>query len=689
MFNNKGQIELHLGSSTNITSQITIHGRDHPIYLTNPPYVNDQPLIDNFALLYFLSTFNNKKYSFTQTQTIKKTRKIAKQIFTHFITISRNQTELFKIFFQTSGNHFVIQVLNACDKIKYSKKNILLNKKERLVYVFNKKIRTNLDPTLPIQIQKNDGISELSDYYNNKSVNRSEQNQITSSLFYSVAPFNPKTIKHLNHKMMNPDNTIEGIFENFGGTLFKFHPKEKVNLIEYPFEVFAYFSPYFTEIVESKQFNLSTTIELDATFRALAPYALCVPTLIFRNTGIPLGILISPSEKTSLYSLFFESLKKFDEVNKNSEENSLFLKFKKKKYLTDEHKAFTKLSSIYGLDIYNCLVHLIRSIGANSLLGLLMKDMVFTFSGHEWSHNQFRFYHTLRYLYESRNQNDDDNRFIKVCQVLGINLDGNEIETKKEYSPIYKRLDARIPTTTNHVESMHKQINTLFKGSRMSLHLRLAYIIKYIMDRTLRTNASAHSNLKAHFKNLKQIAKNAVSKNKDSITIYTKEYCACYKQIYYSVIFWIDIPCIHTILCDNFNENEYINEMRKLDINFSFKKEKFKVYDIETNMTFRKRKNKNVNDDDDDDKPPINIGVEEFNEENALKRIIKHTESQLSSVINKYNLNFTVIAVDLNTELLLNDEIREIKLKNEEEYLALFQVKLWFKILEGRKNIVV
>ena len=120
---------------------------------------------------------------------------------------------------------------------------------------------------------------------------------------------------------MNPDNTIDGVFKNFGGTLYKFHPKEKVDPTEYPLEVFAYFTPYFQSIVESKQF--------DATFSALSPYVLWVPTLIFRNSGIPLGFLISPSEKTSLYCMFFESLKKFDEENQNSEENSLFLKFKK------------------------------------------------------------------------------------------------------------------------------------------------------------------------------------------------------------------------------------------------------------------------------------------------------------------------------------------------------------------------
>lgn len=688
MFNTQGQIKLLLGTSTNVTSQIAIRGRQHPIYLTYPPFDNNKPLIDNFTVLYFLSTFKNTKYSFSQTKKIKTKKQIAKQIFTNFIIISRKQTELFKIFFQTSGNYFVIQVLHADDKIKYSKIYSKLHTKERIVYLFKNKIRQSLDPNLPIQVENNKGISEFSDFYNNQSVDKTKQNQITASLFYSVAPFDLKTIKRTQYKTLNPDNSLEGIFNNFGGTLFKFHPKESINLTEYPFEVFAYFSPYFEEIVESTQFEIATTIELDATFRVLSPYALCIPTVIFRNTGIPLGILISPSEKTSLYCMFFEALKKFDEVKENSEENSLFLKFIKKKYLTDEHKSFTKLSTIYGLEMYNCMVHLIRSIGANSLLGLLLKDMLFTFSGEEWSNNLSRFYHTFNILYEFSDKKESDIRFIKVSQVLGLDSYGNEVQVKKEYSPLYKRLEYNVPSTTNHVESMHKQLNTIIKGKRLSLQLRLAITIKYIIDRTFRTDISAHLNLKSHLKNLQKNAEKAISKNKNIKSYYMKSYCNCYKQIYYSELFWTTIPCIHTILKEDFDVKYYVNQMKNYDFNFSFKKDNLKVYDISTDLTFRKRKARNDNNADDDDQTPINMKIDEFNTNDPLTRIINHTESQLADILKSNNINFTVLALNLQSELLLDEEVSKIKKENIDRYFALFQVRLWFKILENR-NIIV
>ena len=73
-----------------------------------------------------------------------------------------------------------------------------------------------------MKLQKNDGIKELSDFYNNVSVNRKIQNQLTASIFYSVAPFNPKTISKNRNKIINPDDTIDGVLNTFGGKYFIF-----------------------------------------------------------------------------------------------------------------------------------------------------------------------------------------------------------------------------------------------------------------------------------------------------------------------------------------------------------------------------------------------------------------------------------------------------------------------------------
>lgn len=83
------------------------------------------------------------------------------------------------------------------------------------------------------------------------------------------------------------------------------------------------------------------TLELDATFDGLEPYVTCIPAIIYRNTSIHLGLLISISESTSLYSFFFQSLKKMD-VEKPNPNFSYYEKYAEKNYIIDEHKSFIK-----------------------------------------------------------------------------------------------------------------------------------------------------------------------------------------------------------------------------------------------------------------------------------------------------------------------------------------------------------
>ena len=106
--------------------------------------------------------------------------------------------------------------------------------------------------------------------------------------------------------------------------------------------MFAWFSPYFDAKIELEKFNVMTTIELDSTFTALEPYTIRVPTIIYWNSSIPLGLLASTSESTSVYSLFFESLKELDK-KKPDQRFSYYQKINEKKYLIAQHKSFIEL----------------------------------------------------------------------------------------------------------------------------------------------------------------------------------------------------------------------------------------------------------------------------------------------------------------------------------------------------------
>lgn len=314
MFDEDGRFSLRLGTSKKIFTTNILRETNRSVFLTKDPFNNKEPLLDHFTALAFLSTLSDKFFHFTQTMVSCIT--IAGQRFTHCMEIYYNHTIVFKFRYQVSGNYFVIQIKNTCG-IEFDKEDVKLNINSRNVYIYANPMLIDLNTKSSLNFLRNSGISEISDFYNNSSVDRTKQNPLTPTLFYSVAPFDPKTIARTKNKIINPDNTISGIIQTFGGQFFRFHNSEEISLDDYPFQIFSWFSPYLDFIINSDQFNLITTIELDATFNALDPYVISVPHLIYRNTGIPIGILVSLSESASLYSIFFESLKKLDEQKPN------------------------------------------------------------------------------------------------------------------------------------------------------------------------------------------------------------------------------------------------------------------------------------------------------------------------------------------------------------------------------------
>ena len=659
--------------------------RHRAVFLTKPPFNNKEPLLDNFTTLVFLSTLSDSKFHFSQTKKSEVT--IVGQKFTNFIEISHKGKPIFILRYQKTGNYFIIQILNICVDISFKKNEILLNKNKRKVYIYNNPIIANPNTESLIKIQKNAGISEISDFFNNVSVDKTAQNQLTASIFYSVSPFNVKTITRNKNKLINPNDSIEGILNGLGGMFFKFSSNDEISLDEYPFQIIAWLTPYLESIIESEDFDLMTTIELDSTFDALDPYTICIPVIIYRNSGIPLGMLISISESASLYSLFFESLKELDKKKPNPH-FSYYEKFVVKKYLTDEHKSFVKLQKKYNLDMYNCFVHLIRTIGANSLLAYFLSDLLFTYSEKEWNNNLIRMCYTFQNLYKEKSLNADVTRFDKVAQVLGQDAEGNPIEKKLSYSPIYLRSADRIPTCTNHIESLHMQINQLTKGSK-SLPLRFGIICKYILDRTKRINKSVIDNLKNYINTLKKKAANSASSQK-----HTVGKCNCAKKFYFSQLYCIEVPCIHDICSENFDESLLIETIKFNSLDFLQKNYTFslEVFEIVTDMKFNKKKVTNSND--------TNTGSLQttsslaFNpdyeiEDDPISYIIKHTEYQLATVIRKHNINLAISSLQLYDEMMSDAQLIQEKENNQPSFWAMYQMRLWKNVLKGRQPILI
>jgi hypothetical protein len=48
--------------------------------------------------------------------------------------------------------------------------------------------------------------------------------------------------------------------------------------------------------------------ELGATYQAGRPYAAIVPTAVIRNAGVPLGLVLTPTERAASYELFWDDM---------------------------------------------------------------------------------------------------------------------------------------------------------------------------------------------------------------------------------------------------------------------------------------------------------------------------------------------------------------------------------------------
>ena len=371
---------------TDLNDPSSIINTHNPYYLKSPPY--DKDSIDLFTFILFLSTFDENLFDFILTTGLTRTKEQQK-LDCRIIIIEKNtEKEIFKLSFNSLGNIFYIQLLGTSQLIKYDTgfSNLESHKTPTFFYKYSYTRDPNIDTPYKI-VYPRKIFQKLSRLFNSKNSNPNT-NQFTAFIFYRIAPFNKKTVQRKFLETIDPFHDLKNIFQQLGGNLFVIYGNGPFKCNKKDVFAFAWLNPYIDQI-----FDLGKTIELDGTFRVLFPYVACIPQMVFKNTGIPLGILAGPSESSNLYSLFFESLKILD--------GELFNKAMNYFYITDEHKCFKKLSKKYNISIYNCYTHLIRSVGANSLLGLLLKDILYCPTSDEYFANFIKNSHALLSLYKN------------------------------------------------------------------------------------------------------------------------------------------------------------------------------------------------------------------------------------------------------------------------------------------------
>ena len=501
-------------------------------------------------------------------------------------------------------------------------------------------------------------------------------NQYTSLLFFRIAPFHPKTIRRLENS--NPENDLLKIFTPLGGWLFIVKGKGIFTCKGEDVMMFSWFYPYFKNV-----FLKGTAIELDTTFKVLKPLKTVIPQLIIKNTGVPLCLLAGPSESTNLYSLFYESIRKID-IN-------LFQKCLNMNYITDEHKCFISLKRKYNIVIYNCFAHLIRSVGASSPLGWLLKDILFTASKEEYERKLDQFKYTLIDTYNTfhcKDDSKDDKRYIKVGKILGVNVIGQPIEIEKSYTPLFERIERKTPTTTNFAESFHQKINSVAGNQHLNICSRLTLLANQILTRLTNIGQSSVSNLRFYINSLKKKANEKVSNGTGSAQSYSKENCSCSRSKYYSMMYDIDLPCIHMILNPKWDDiSDLINEEFKNAQSFdlSLPKQGLSFDYLDTIQIDEENEEEEESSDISDSIifECVKDDLEEY--DTPIRYFIFHTYNQVKDYLKVDPIKVAETVIEVQKELLNTVEGRDLMQNDEQHYNAIWQVKTWERLNKLRK----
>lgn len=613
-------------------------------------------------------------YHYLPTTDIENIEYCPKLIITQKSTDLFPEKKVFKLQFDSFGKHFYLQIIDTSHYIRYEEIMFKRLRRKKPMYLYTFSFIKDYNLTTPYQIRYSQNLfHRISVIFNNKTAS-AEVNQFTAMLFYRYSPFNHKVEIKNQMRQINPSDDLYFIFQNHSGYLLMIEGDGPFVFREKRIKSFCWLHPYYNDFL-----NKGTAIGLDATFRVLKPYKLCVPQCIINNTGVPLGIATAPSESFALYSLLFETVFQLD--------NNTFQTLQRKAFISDEHKSFNKLQSVYNIKIYKCIMHLIRSVGANSLLGFLFKDILYSYTDKEFDRNQLKYSFILKNLYAedlaaSKNKKFGDAHYIKVGKSLGIDPHGNYIPAEESYSPLYRRISLNVPTTNNHCESYHSKINSIAGDQRYTINNRLSLLSKHIMNRLKQLDQSSLCNLRTYIRNLKKKANEKVEKNPQLLDRYNKYECDCQKSSYYSKMYGIDLPCIHMILNDKW-DTDVAQYIEHISISSYYKDQKLKFLVIPETL------NQDENNEEEEEKDKTFISDNDFVYETKVsddpeEMLIYNTYKKFKKICKIDQYEVGGIVAKAIQEILDSEENKEKMHENYDEYLALVQVKTWTEIIRRK-----
>lgn len=287
--------------------------------------------------------------------------------------------------------------------------------------------------------------------------------------------------------------------------------------------------------------GMGSYIQIDASFYALSPYVYSIPLLIYNNASIPLGIIMGPSENEKLYEIFYQCV-----------ENIIGPKINNIPILSDEGTAIASFALKRHIDQYYCYRHMIEKIGSNTYIAQIVKRLLFIPKIENYEIELVQAIKEVNNLIKNNEISvKTTNQFIKI---FGLNINNNTIKSysSNHSNGLWNRQLIGISTCSNHIESLHRALNTLVantKNINKKTNLVFAKIIEMI------DNFERNSRKQA-VKLLKHLSSKA---EEMEIPQFAQCNCNCGWDEVYSNRFGINnFPCIHSIKLSNLQLNNLI-----------------------------------------------------------------------------------------------------------------------------------
>jgi hypothetical protein len=280
--------------------------------------------------------------------------------------------------------------------------------------------------------------------------------------------------------------------------------------------------------------------ELDASFKAIRSYVYCVPLAIIRNVGVPLGLVVGPSESEEMFASFADGL-----IAKGMERECLHAIA----LLSDEGKALLAYGRRYHAVHFACFRHWLESLGLRTLAALLGRRLLFTRT--EAAYNAMLAQTLSDFAAACRAGEVTAKAQTKFASIFGVVLplpiDPCMIPEVRRGKFIQQALwgprgERGVSACSNHAEGLHGRLNRVTSPHRSTLG-RLAAVLQILKKKVMKFPQSA---MKAQHRIATDLMKSAKELHYSETTECPGAMCDHGTLL--SRRFGSPLPCIHTVL---------------------------------------------------------------------------------------------------------------------------------------------